>query len=85
MGTSGSSIMATRPSTISERLCGAKLVAMPTAIPAAPFTSKLGTAEGSTVGSWMVPSKFSLKSAVSLSMSLSIASATVVSRASVYR
>ena len=42
--------------TTSARLWGAKLVAMPTAIPLAPFTSKFGIAEGSTMGSISRPS-----------------------------
>jgi hypothetical protein len=39
------------PSHTSLRLCGGMLVAMPTAMPAAPFTSRLGTRVGITVGS----------------------------------
>ena len=37
--------------TTSTRLCGAMFVAMPTAMPDAPLTSRLGIAAGSTVGS----------------------------------
>jgi len=40
----------------SPRLCGAMLVAMPTAIPAAPFTSRLGRPAGSTSGWVSLPS-----------------------------
>ena len=40
----------------STRLCGAMLVAMPTAIPVAPFTSRFGYAAGRTVGSVSWPS-----------------------------
>jgi hypothetical protein len=40
----------------SDRLCGGMLVAMPTAIPVAPFTSRLGMRAGSTTGSLFVPS-----------------------------
>ena len=47
----GSSIMAMQASTTSPRLCGGMLVAMPTAMPADPLTSRLGTRDGSTVGS----------------------------------
>ena len=36
------SIKANVPSIISPKLCGGMLVAIPTAIPPAPFTSKLG-------------------------------------------
>ena len=38
-------------STISRRLWGGTFVAMPTAIPAEPFTRRFGTAAGSTTGS----------------------------------
>ena len=40
------------PSITSERLCGGILVAIPTAIPDAPLTSRLGILVGSTVGSF---------------------------------
>ncbi len=40
----------------SPRLCGAMLVAMPTAMPAAPFTSRLGRPAGSTSGWVSLPS-----------------------------
>ncbi len=53
---SGFRISATRPSTISFRLCGAMFVAIPTAIPDAPLTSRFGNDEGSTSGSLVVPS-----------------------------
>jgi len=48
---SGSSIMAMIASTTSLRRCGGILVAMPTAIPDAPLTSRLGKRLGSTTGS----------------------------------
>ncbi len=35
----------------STRLCGGMFVAMPTAMPVAPFTSRLGKRAGSTTGS----------------------------------
>ena len=57
------------PSITSERLCGGIFVAIPTAIPEAPFIIKAGTLVGSTVGSIMVSSKLSWKSTVSLSIS----------------
>ena len=41
----------------SERLWGGMLVAMPTAMPEEPLTSRLGTFAGMTVGSVVVPSK----------------------------
>ena len=47
----GLSITATQALTISVRLCGGMLVAMPTAIPEEPFTSRFGTRVGSTEGS----------------------------------
>ena len=41
--------------TTSTRLCGAMFVAMPTAMPEAPLTSRFGKAAGSTSGwvSWL--------------------------------
>ena len=42
---------ATTPSTTSARLCGGMFVAMPTAMPAEPFTSRLGNRDGITDGS----------------------------------
>lgn len=48
---SGSWMSAFRPATTSRKLCGGILVAMPTAIPAAPLTSRCGTLAGSTAGS----------------------------------
>ena len=50
------SIKANVPSIISPKLCGGMLVAIPTAIPPAPFTSKLGYWAGKTVGSFSVSS-----------------------------
>ena len=44
---------ATVPSITSVRLCGGILVAIPTAIPLAPFTNKFGILVGKTVGSIM--------------------------------
>ena len=41
---------------ISLRLCGGMLVAMPTAMPVVPLTSRFGTRDGSTIGSVLVPS-----------------------------
>ena len=48
---SGLSICAQMPSMTSVRLCGARLVAMPTAMPVPPLTRRLGNAAGSTTGS----------------------------------
>ena len=49
---SASSIIVTRPSTSSPRLWGGMLLAMPTAMPEAPFISRCGTLAGSTTGSF---------------------------------
>ena len=43
-------------STTSMRLCGGIFVAIPTAIPVDPLTSKLGIRVGKTVGSFSEPS-----------------------------
>ena len=43
-------------STTSQRLCGGMLVAMPTAMPEEPLTSRFGNFAGSTVGSTSEPS-----------------------------
>ncbi len=60
-------------------------VAIPTAIPLEPLTSRLGIFEGRTVGSWSRSSKLGWNWTVSLSMSSRIVTATRVSRDSVYR
>ena len=52
--------MAIIPSHTSFRLCGGILVAIPTAIPVAPFKSRLGSLAGRTVGSSKLSSKFFL-------------------------
>ena len=44
----------------SRKLCGGMLVAIPTAIPAAPFNSNTGTRAGSTTGSKLDPSKVAI-------------------------
>ena len=48
--------IATHPSITSDKLCGGILVAMPTAIPPAPFIRRFGNFEGRTVGSLSEPS-----------------------------
>ena len=53
---SGLSTIATAAFIVSSRLCGGILVAIPTAIPVEPFTNKLGTRVGKTVGSFSDPS-----------------------------
>ena len=69
----------------SRRLCGGIFVAIPTAIPFVPFTSRFGKRAGSTVGSFSVSSKFGTKSTVSFPMSASISIEILLRRASVYR
>ncbi len=54
---SGLSKRATVPSITSPRLCGGMLVAIPTAIPSAPLTKRLGYLAGSTTGCIKVSSK----------------------------
>ncbi len=54
--TSGSSIIAKMASAISPRLCGGMFVAMPTAMPVEPLTSRFGSRAGSTSGSSSEPS-----------------------------
>jgi len=61
------------------------LVAIPTAIPDAPLTIRLGYLEGRTVGSFSVSSKLGTKSTVSLLISASISIDILLSLASVYR
>ena len=67
----GLAINANNPSTSSVRLWGGMLVAIPTAMPVEPLSSSWGTRAGITVGSCWEPSKLSMKSTVSLSMSSS--------------
>ena len=70
----GSSILLIQASIVSLRLCGGMEVAIPTAIPFDPFMRRLGTLEGRTTGSFSSPSKLSVKSTVSFSMSRTICS-----------
>ncbi len=44
------------PAETSRRLCGGMLVAMPTAMPTDPLTSRFGKRAGRTVGSCVCPS-----------------------------
>ena len=67
----------------SVRLCGGIFVAMPTAMPDEPFTSRFGNLDGSTRGSFLVSSKFGSQSTVSFSISRSISSDIRAMRASV--
>ena len=50
------SMRAKVPLIISPKLCGGILVAIPTAIPPAPFTNRFGYCAGRTVGSFSVSS-----------------------------
>jgi hypothetical protein len=80
---SGLSMRWMTAATISRRLCGGMFVAMPTAIPELPLTSRFGIPEGRTVGSSSRSSKLGAKSTVFLSMSASISIAIGVNRDSV--
>ncbi len=71
------------PSITSPRLCGGMFVAMPTAMPVEPLTSRFGYVAGNTVGSVVVSSKFGTKSTVFLSRSSIRLSASASSLASV--
>ena len=53
---SGLRSMCRQASTTSFRLCGGMLVAMPTAMPPEPLTSRLGSRLGRTSGSFSLPS-----------------------------
>ncbi len=81
---SGFFMSATVASTTSPRLCGGILVAIPTAMPSDPLTSRFGNRAGKTFGSLWLSSKFGAKSTVSELMSRSISVAMRASRASVY-
>mmetsp|Transcript_6804 Transcript_6804/g.19804 ORF Transcript_6804/g.19804 Transcript_6804/m.19804 type:complete len:427 (-) Transcript_6804:578-1858(-) len=61
-------------STSSPSWCGGMLVAIPTAIPVAPFSSRKGSFAGRMVGSTSFPSKFATKSTVSMDTSANSAS-----------
>jgi hypothetical protein len=52
----GSSTKAMTASVTSRRLCGGMFVAMPTAMPDEPLTSRLGNRAGRTVAIWRRPS-----------------------------
>ena len=71
-------------SKISVKLWGAIFVAIPTAIPIVPLQRWFGNFVGSITGSFKEPSKLSLQSTVSWSISSSISSAILVNLASVY-
>ena len=67
----------------SNRLWGGMFVAIPTAIPAAPLSSRFGSLAGRSTGSCRLASKLSTKSTVSSSRFASISSAAELRRASV--
>ncbi len=67
----------------SFKLCVGILVAMPTAIPSAPISKRLGSLAGSTVGSLSEPSKLSMNGTVSLSKSTRSSRVIFAKRASV--
>ena len=52
----GLSMYATTASVTSRRLCGGMFVAMPTAMPDEPLTSRFGNRAGRTTGSCLLPS-----------------------------
>ena len=80
---SGFSSTQTQALMTSVRLCGGMFVAMPTAMPLEPFTSRFGKRAGRTRGSLRVSSKFGSQSTTSFSMSRSISFAIFDMRASV--
>ena len=75
---------ATQPSITSDKLCGGIFVAIPTAIPIEPFTSIFGNLDGNTFGSFLVTSKLSSMSTVSLLISLNNSREIFAKRDSVY-
>ena len=80
---SGFSRMQMQALITSVRLCGGIFVAMPTAIPDEPLTSRFGKRDGRTRGSFLDSSKFGSQVTVSLSMSRSISLQSFDMRASV--
>ena len=80
---SGLAMRWTAASMTSPRLWVGMLVAMPTAMPWLPFTSRFGNRDGMTLGSSLVPSKLAVKSTVSSSIPSTSRIASGVSRHSV--
>ena len=80
---SGSSSRWMQAAATSRRLCGGTSVAMPTAMPVVPFSSRFGSRAGSTAGSSSWPSKFGTQSTVPSPSSRSSTSAYFESRDSV--
>ena len=72
---SGSSSKWMQALATSRRLCGGMSVAIPTAMPVVPLSSRFGMRAGNTVGSSIVPSKFGTQSVVPSPSSLSSTSA----------
>ena len=62
--TFGSSRILMQAFTTSLRLCGGMSVAIPTAMPVAPFNRRFGRRAGKTEGSKRVPSKLLVQSTV---------------------
>ncbi len=81
---SGLLMYVTIASHTSVRLCGGILVAMPTAMPVAPFKSRLGSFAGNVSGSSIELSKLGRIATVFFSISSSNSSAILLSFASVY-
>ncbi len=79
MVASGSSSRRTQALTTSFKLCGGTSVAMPTAMPVVPLSSRCGRRAGSHEGSSSVPSKFGDHSTVPWPSSPSSTSAIGVS------
>src|SRR5579872_1210642 len=81
----GSSNSIRQASTTSFKLCGGISVAMPTAIPDAPFNKTVGNCAGNILGSSRLPSKFNCQSTVPCANSPKYTSAKPLNRDSVYR
>ena len=75
---SGLSSRSMQAATTSRTLCDGMSVAMPTAMPEAPLSSTCGSREGSSFGSFIVPSKFWPQSVVPCSNSESSDCANLV-------
>ena len=74
---------AIQPFITSVKLCGGIFVAIPTAIPIAPFTNILGNLDGKTTGSFKDSSKLEVISTVSFLISLNISKESLESLDSV--
>src|SRR3569623_1809302 len=72
---SGSSRRCLQAAATSRALCGGMSVAIPTAMPVAPFNKRFGSRAGNTAGSSSVPAKLGTQSTVPCPNSLSSTSA----------